>query len=106
MIRLWGHQIASEDSFDPQRNAQNCDTTQPKEKRNKPFVCPNVGCNSMYNRKNNLTYHMRNTCGLRRRFKCGFCNYMCKVKSDIRRHSLKKHVGREVYVLDLYKQIL
>lgn len=43
----------------------------------------------------------RNFSGEVPRFKCPYCDYICKVKGDIRKHIFRVHKGHDVYVINL-----
>lgn len=73
------------------------------QRRQNVFICPNKGCNRSFSWKNNLTWHLRNSCGVSPRFKCPYCDYKCKVKGDVRKHIFRIHKGNDVYVVDLFE---
>ncbi|XP_046142410.1 uncharacterized protein LOC117606608 isoform X26 [Osmia lignaria lignaria] len=67
------------------------------------FACPNPNCRSVFAWKRNLTSHLRYQCGQKPRFKCPYCDYLCKVKPDIRKHIRVKHKNNDVYVIDIFR---
>lgn len=67
------------------------------------YACPNPNCRSVFAWKRNLTSHLRYQCGQQPRFKCPYCEYKCKVKTDIRKHIKTKHKNRDVYVIDVFQ---
>ncbi|XP_076238050.1 longitudinals lacking protein, isoforms N/O/W/X/Y-like isoform X3 [Calliopsis andreniformis] len=67
------------------------------------FACPNPNCRSVFAWKRNLTSHLRYQCGQQPRFKCPYCEYVCKVKADIRKHIRIKHQNHDVYVIDIFQ---
>ncbi|EFN84257.1 Zinc finger protein 64-like protein, isoforms 1 and 2 [Harpegnathos saltator] len=68
------------------------------------YSCPNPNCQSVFVWKRNLTSHLRYQCGQQPRFKCPYCDYMCKVKADIRKHIRVKHQDHDIYVIDIFQQ--
>ncbi|XP_018058742.1 PREDICTED: RE1-silencing transcription factor B-like [Atta colombica] len=46
--------------------------------------CPNPNCRSVFAWKKNLISHLRYQCGQQPRFKCPYCDYLCKIKTDVR----------------------
>lgn len=64
------------------------------------YPCEN--CNSVFNRKTNLTFHMRWECGQPPRYKCPYCDLMSKKTTNIRKHIQRRHIGNEIYVHDIY----
>ncbi|XP_043527235.1 longitudinals lacking protein, isoforms A/B/D/L-like isoform X28 [Frieseomelitta varia] len=67
------------------------------------YACPNPNCRSVFTWKRNLTIHLRYQCGQNPRFKCPYCDYVCKVKADIRKHIKIKHKNNDVYVIDIFQ---
>ncbi|KAK1123203.1 hypothetical protein K0M31_008836 [Melipona bicolor] len=67
------------------------------------YACPNPNCRSVFTWKRNLTSHLRYQCGQNPRFKCPYCDYVCKVKADIRKHIKIKHKNNDVYVIDIFQ---
>ncbi|XP_017756809.1 PREDICTED: zinc finger protein Xfin-like [Eufriesea mexicana] len=67
------------------------------------YACPNPNCRSVFAWKRNLTSHLRYQCGQKPRFKCPYCDYVCKVKADIRKHIRIKHKNNDVYVIDIFE---
>ncbi|CAD6201893.1 GSCOCG00002838001-RA-CDS [Cotesia congregata] len=59
-------------------------------------------CNSVFNRKTNLNFHVRWECGQPPRYKCPYCHLMSKKTTNIRIHIQRRHLGCEVYVDDVY----
>ncbi|XP_066584383.1 longitudinals lacking protein, isoforms A/B/D/L isoform X8 [Prorops nasuta] len=66
-----------------------------------PYHCPTYNCTRSFSCKGNLTRHLKYECGHEPRFKCPYCVYCCKVKTDVRKHILRKHENSSVYVLDM-----
>ncbi|KAG7205703.1 hypothetical protein KM043_007652 [Ampulex compressa] len=81
----------------------NCHVIKPVHwlKNRTQFPCPNANCRSVFAWKRNLTSHLRYQCGQQPRFKCPYCDYVCKVKADIRKHIKVKHSNSDVYVIDI-----
>ncbi|XP_012270352.1 longitudinals lacking protein, isoforms A/B/D/L isoform X6 [Orussus abietinus] len=75
----------------------------PFRRNPKKYACPNVNCPSTFKWKRNLTSHLRYSCGREPRFKCPYCEYMCKVKTDVRKHVKVKHRDCAVYVVDIFQ---
>lgn len=71
----------------------------PRVDKRKVFPCPN--CNSVYNLKGTLTRHQMYECGQLPRFKCPYCDYRAKQKSNTRTHIRTRHVGHVICVIDL-----
>ncbi|XP_076222211.1 uncharacterized protein LOC116434039 isoform X31 [Nomia melanderi] len=67
------------------------------------YACPNPNCQSLFAWKRNLTSHLRYQCGKKPRFKCPYCDYVCKVKADIRKHIKVRHQDQDVYVIDIFQ---
>ncbi|XP_076754024.1 uncharacterized protein LOC143425135 isoform X29 [Xylocopa sonorina] len=67
------------------------------------YACPNPNCRSVFAWKRNLTSHLRYQCGQKPRFKCPYCDYVCKVKADIRKHITRTHKDNDVYVIDIFQ---
>ncbi|TGZ50676.1 Zinc finger protein [Temnothorax longispinosus] len=81
-------------------------TKKTKKMRCAKFSCPNPDCRSAYTCKKNLHSHLRYHCGQKPRFKCPYCDYMCKFKADIRKHIGRKHKNRYVYVIDIIRNVI
>lgn len=75
----------------------------PKRLGRVKLTCPNPNCRSVFTWKRNLMSHLRYQCGQRPRFKCPYCNYLCKVKADIRKHIKNKHKNHDIYVIDIFQ---
>lgn len=69
------------------------------------FSCPNPNCLSVFAWKRNLTSHLRYQCGKQPRFKCPYCDYLCKLKPDIRKHIKSKHPNNEIYIVDIFQPL-
>jgi len=65
------------------------------------FPCPT--CPSVFSHKNNLYYHSKFECGQSPRFNCPYCHYRTKHVSNVRAHVRRKHVGKQVYAIDICK---
>ncbi|KAF7388399.1 hypothetical protein HZH68_012341 [Vespula germanica] len=63
--------------------------------------CPT--CNRTFKRKNSLNKHLLYACGQYPRFKCPYCWYRCKLRSNVYRHVRTSHKKREVYATDVIK---
>lgn len=50
----------------------------------RPHVCSR--CGKTYKYDNNLRRHLKDECGQLPRFKCQFCDYRSKQKSNMKRH--------------------
>lgn len=62
-----------------------------------PVYCPNSHCGRCYRgvgRKGNLTRHLKNECGVERKFQCTYCS-----KRFSRNNKLKAHCAIYHYVL-------
>lgn len=68
------------------------------------YPCPNPNCRSVFAWKRNLMSHLRYQCGQKPRFQCPYCEYMCKVKADVRKHIKVKHQGYDVLVIDNFQR--
>lgn len=66
--------------------------------------CPNPNCRSVFAWKKNLISHLRYQCGQQPRFKCPYCDYLCKIKTDVRKHIRAKHQNYDVHVIDIFQQ--
>ncbi|KAG5316810.1 LOLA3 protein, partial [Acromyrmex insinuator] len=66
--------------------------------------CPNPNCRSVFAWKKNLISHLRYQCGQQPRFKCPYCDYLCKIKTDVRKHIRVKHQNYDVHVIDIFQQ--
>ncbi|XP_046829743.1 longitudinals lacking protein, isoforms A/B/D/L-like isoform X23 [Vespa crabro] len=69
------------------------------------YYCPSPNCSSVFKWKRNLTSHLRYQCGQQPRFKCPYCQYICKVKTDIRKHIKIKHSDKDIYVIDVLQSL-
>nr|XP_050860549.1 longitudinals lacking protein, isoforms A/B/D/L isoform X26 [Vespula vulgaris] len=69
------------------------------------YYCPSPNCRSVFKWKRNLTSHLRYQCGQQPRFKCPYCQYICKVKTDIRKHIRIKHSDKDIYVIDTLQSL-
>lgn len=67
------------------------------------YSCPHVNCRRTFKWKGNLKRHLTYECGVLPRFKCPYCDYCCKVKSDVCKHINRRHKNCVVYVLDIFK---
>lgn len=63
------------------------------------FPCPN--CDSVYNRHDNLTAHLKYVCHQNPRFSCPYCPYVTKRTYNVYGHIRYKHVNSNVYCFDL-----
>ena len=66
---------------------------------------PCNGCSSVFSRKCNLYYHRKYECGQPPRFQCPYCQYRTKHQSNVRAHVRRIHAGKEVYFIDIGRQI-
>ncbi|XP_011882476.1 PREDICTED: B-cell CLL/lymphoma 6 member B protein-like [Vollenhovia emeryi] len=88
----------------------NCNKNVRTYRRNKEgtysevFPCLNPNCGSVFTLKRNLQTHIRYQCGREPKYKCPYCDYVVKYKSNIRAHIPKKHEDRFVYVIDISEQ--
>ncbi|XP_026672949.1 longitudinals lacking protein, isoforms A/B/D/L-like isoform X28 [Ceratina calcarata] len=62
-------------------------------------VCPK--CGKLFKWKRNVHRHLKYECGLLPRFKCPYCEYVCKLKADVKRHITRRHCESINYVIDL-----
>ncbi|TGZ50671.1 Zinc finger protein [Temnothorax longispinosus] len=69
------------------------------------FPCPNSNCRSAFGYKANLQKHLRYCCQ-KPRFKCPYCHYGSKRKTDIKRHIHSKHKNRYVYIIDIVRNVI
>ncbi|XP_076682706.1 uncharacterized protein LOC143376352 isoform X16 [Andrena cerasifolii] len=100
--------LAAQEAAQAHRDSQGCKEWSSHRRTNwftKPskFACPNPNCRSVFAWKRNLTSHLRYQCGQQPRFKCPYCEYVCKVKADIRKHIKSKHQNHDVYVIDMFR---
>ncbi|XP_076682776.1 longitudinals lacking protein, isoforms A/B/D/L-like [Andrena cerasifolii] len=63
--------------------------------------CPT--CNRTFKRKNSLNRHLLYSCGQNPRFKCPYCWYRCKLRSNVYRHVRTAHKKREVFAMDVVR---
>ena len=75
-----------------------------KRMRSIKIPCPNPNCRSVFAWKKNLISHLRYQCGQQPRFKCPYCDYLCKIKTDVRKHIRVKHQNYDVHVIDIFQQ--
>nr|XP_012225967.1 PREDICTED: zinc finger X-chromosomal protein-like [Linepithema humile] len=75
-----------------------------RHKTRKTYVVDLLQETPVFTWKRNLTSHLRYQCGQQPRFKCPYCDYMCKVKADIRKHIKNKHQNHDIYVIDIFQQ--
>lgn len=52
--------------------------------------CPK--CNKQYKYRESLRNHLRNDCGVERRFRCYICDYSCKRSKDLKTHVMHRHL--------------
>ncbi|XP_024889484.1 zinc finger protein 64-like [Temnothorax curvispinosus] len=81
-------------------------TKNTKKNRRVKFLCPNPNCRSAFGLKYSLRHHLRHECGQKPRFKCPYCHYICKRKTDIKRHIQAKHKNHYVYVIDIVRNVV
>ena len=62
-------------------------------------VCEN--CGKIYKQKNALWRHFKYECGKNPRFKCPYCNYRTKQRSNMYTHVKHRHIGLRIYAIDL-----
>ncbi|XP_029161847.1 longitudinals lacking protein, isoforms A/B/D/L isoform X26 [Nylanderia fulva] len=99
-------QQAQRDSQDNETSAcwmRYPETNRPRYKPDQ-FPCPNSNCQSVFKWKHNLKRHLIYQCGHLPRFKCPYCYYICKVKSDVLKHIRAKHKKCARYVIDVFQQ--
>ncbi|XP_024889514.1 zinc finger X-chromosomal protein-like [Temnothorax curvispinosus] len=70
------------------------------------FPCPNPNCQSSFGLKSNLGTHIRYHCGQKPRFKCPYCDYICKFKADVKKHIQARHQNCYVYVIDIERNVV
>lgn len=112
LVKFWKRHVSSHTSqraFYRERVVTFSDNKEPAYWRSKrlsclKFPCPNPNCRSVFTWKRNLTSHLRYQCGQQPRFKCPYCDYICKVKADIRKHIKNKHKNHDIFVIDTYRQ--
>ncbi|XP_071565981.1 uncharacterized protein [Temnothorax nylanderi] len=81
-------------------------TKNTKKMRCVKFSCPNPNCQSTFGFKSNLRKHLRYHCGQKPRFKCPYCDYISKKRTNVRRHVQGKHKNRYVYVIDIVRNVV
>ncbi|XP_024889511.1 zinc finger X-chromosomal protein-like [Temnothorax curvispinosus] len=81
-------------------------TKNTKKKRCVKFLCPNPNCQSAFGLKFNLQKHLRYQCGQKPRFKCPYCDYICKFKADVKKHIPTRHQNCYVYVIDIERNVV
>lgn len=106
MYQQWDQQAVQDPYYGARQNVifQHGSGQNEEQARQNVFLCPNEGCHRSFSWKNNMMWHVRNSCGLKPRYKCPFCNYKCKVKGDVRKHILRIHKDSEIYVIDLFEE--
>lgn len=65
----------------------------------KSFPCPN--CSSVYNRRSNLTQHLKYVCFQKPRFACPHCSYVSKRTFSVYGHVRSKHPNDKVGYIDI-----
>ena len=107
MYQHWNRQEIQDQYYTSEQNAvinRQKSVQSEDQRRDNIYLCPTEGCNRYFSWKNNLTWHLRHSCGIEPRYKCPYCDYKCKVKGDIRKHILRIHKDSEIYVIDLFKK--
>lgn len=72
----------------------------PPQRLGKKFCCST--CRSSFSYKRSLMYHQRYECGKAPRYKCPYCDYDCRRKSNVHRHIRLRHNGQQVCSVDIY----
>lgn len=62
------------------------------------YVCSK--CGKFYKSLGTLQRHLNYECGLAPRFKCPYCNYFTKQKINVKKHIVRNHNDKSIYVID------
>lgn len=65
----------------------------------KKYACGN--CSSAFAQKKSLMTHIRHDCGRPPRYKCPYCEQVSKKIWNVQQHIRRKHIGFEVFVIDV-----
>ncbi|XP_053974144.1 longitudinals lacking protein-like isoform X33 [Hylaeus volcanicus] len=83
----------------PGSQSQRDSTAQRFYAANKRFSCSNA-CGSSFTHRGSLTRHLRYECQQSPRFKCPFCEFRSRWRSDVYRHVRRRHQGSDVCCID------
>ena len=74
----------------------------PKKKSNpvKEHFCPQ--CSKSYSHSSSLNRHLKYECGKACKFGCPYCEAESKQREVCRRHIIRRHKGRAIYINELY----
>ena len=74
-----------------------------KGKNQNRFPCPN-NCGSFFHSERYIDTHLRLICGQPARFKCPYCQQICRHQGNMTIHIKHRHPGRRNYMIDIFKR--
>ncbi|XP_033207779.1 uncharacterized protein LOC117167162 [Belonocnema kinseyi] len=75
----------------------------PKVKHEKVFPC-SKGCGRLFSHRHHMRTHAMRVCNLPKRYKCPYCEHICKISSSVTNHINNRHPHLKNYFIDILKE--